>query len=304
MKKILVVLLLVAAISGFAVAEELGLTVGAELWNTPGKDQYGDNTFSLGPFAEFEKSIDIVDVYLKGQYMINFDDEKNQALYLEEQVTFNLGAVGPGSLSLTLNNYNLFGTVIDDEVQWWGVYFYPPNDGIHVDNGSVKRVTGVFEPSASYEVDNFSFGAGLPIGYSPSGKEFYGGQYVDLFGQFGFAHESGIDFGVKAFFNLSKEWDAKDDKSRDNFYEFDIFLTYAKKGVFTASLEIDFPKDEDGKFMKNYSFIPGIEVYVQQFALYGKVQIDYTSKKEDMLYWRGEEKKTTWGFLVGGKMKI
>ncbi|MCL1818710.1 MAG: hypothetical protein FWG35_07250, partial [Spirochaetaceae bacterium] len=70
MKKILVVLLLVAAVSGFATAEELGLTVGAEVWNTPGKDEYDDNSFSLGPFAEFEKSIDIVDVYLKGQYMI------------------------------------------------------------------------------------------------------------------------------------------------------------------------------------------------------------------------------------------
>jgi hypothetical protein len=297
MKKILVGLLFLAALGGFAVAQGLeGLSVGGEIWNDPPwSDGYGDDSLGIAPFAEYEKSIDMIDIYLKGEYLINLDDETNQALYLEEALTFNLDAVGPGKLSLALNNYNLFGTSIDKEAG--GVYFYPPDDAIYVDGDSVKRVTGVFTPSVSYEIEPLTLAVGLPIGYAPSGSQFDGAQYVDLEGTIGFAHESG--FGIEAIgtFNLSYEWD--DDKTRDDFYEFDVVLSYEQKDLFSASFEVDFPKDWDGKFGKDYAFIPGIEIYVDKLTVYGAVEIDYYS---DVNEGAGDKKsKNEVGFLAGIK---
>jgi hypothetical protein len=296
MKKILVVFLLLAALGGFAAGQDLsGLTVGGEVWNAPGyEDNYGDNSFGIAPFAEYEKSVDIADIYLKGEYLINLDDESNQALYAEEAVTFNLGQAGPGALSLTLNNYNLFATSIDD--QQGGTYFYPPDDFIYVGNGnSVKKVTGVFEPSAGYEVDAFAFAVGLPIGYAPTGKDFEG-EYIDLYGTAGYSHESGFGVEATGWINLSYEWD--DDKSRDDFYELDVVLSYTQE-KFSASVGVEFPKDWDGKFMKDVNVIPGIEVYLDKLTVYGAVEIDYESDKN-----KGsgdKESKTNLGFLAGVK---
>ena len=297
MKKILVCLLLAAALCGFAVAEEMGLSIGAEVWNTPGKDLYGDNTFSFGPFAEFEKSFSSVDLYLKGQYLVNLDDETNQALYLEEKLTFNLGKAGPGSLSLSLGNYNLLGTKIDKDEKWH--YFYPPNDYLYVDASGNKKITGVFSPSAAYALAPLTFSAGVDIGYAPGGSA-YMGEYVDAYGKVEFAHESGLGFDAVAYYNISKEWD--NDKTTDDLYEIDVSISYTKKDVFKAALEVYFLKDSEGNFMKNYAFIPGIEIYVKNFTFYGKVDIRTFKDKTDNGW--NENKKTSTGFLVGAKMKF
>ncbi|MDR1317530.1 MAG: hypothetical protein LBK13_11730 [Spirochaetales bacterium] len=297
MKKILVVLLLLTVLGGFAVAQGLdGLSVGAEIWNDPSwADPYGDDSFGIAPFAEFEKSIDPVDIYLKGEYLINLDEESNQAFYLEEALTFNAGAVGPGELSFTLDNYNLFGTSIDKKVD--SIDFYPPDDGIYIDNESIKRVTGVFEPSVSYGVDPISFTVGLPIGYSPSGEQFDGAQYIDIYGTLGFSHESGLGIEVTGNFNISHEWADGKDKTNEDFYELDAIVSYTYQDLFTASVEVDFPKNWDGKFGKDYVFIPGIEVSVEQFTVYGAVEIQYYSDDQDGT----GDAKTYAGFLAGVK---
>ena len=314
MKRILVVLMLLLAMGGFAVAEDLGLSIGAELWNSPGKDNYDNNSFGIGPFAELEKSIDIIDLYFKGQYLINLDKKKNQAFYLEEMITFNLGQAGPGSLSLTLDNYNLFATMINKKYDNNSIYahkFYPVNDYIYIDNGdSVKKITGYFEPSASYEIEALKIMAGLPIGYSPTGSN-YPAEFIDLYGGLGYSHESGFGIEARAYCNLSKEWDMGDNKSWDNLYKMMGTLSYTKKDVFKASLEVYTYKDADGKFMKICSFTPGIEVYVKNLTFYGSVEIWYFNDKEENSGdngkgWNGwgEDKKSSIGFLVGAKVKM
>ena len=307
MKKIFICFLLAAALCGFAAAEdededfdlEFDITIGAEAWNTPGKDNYGDNTYSIGPFAELETSWDRYDLYLKAQYMFNFDDKTSQALYLEEELSIYLGPIGDGSMSVILNNYNLFGTKTDKEKD--ATYFYPPNENIYSTGSSVKRVTGAFEPSVLFELEPLTFTVGMPIGYAPAGSDFEG-QYTDLYGKIEFAHESGLDFGATAYCNVSKKIDLGDDKSWDNLYEVDAFVSYTKEDVFSASFEVYFLKDSEGNFMKNFAFIPGIEIYVKDFTFYGKIDIR-TFKDKDENWWEAD-KKTSVGYLVGGKMKL
>jgi hypothetical protein len=300
MKKISFVLLLLAVMGGFAMAQGLealeGLSVGGEIWSAPGKDDYDDDTLGTAPFAEYEKSIDVLDVYLKGEYLINLDDDTNQALYLEEAVTFNAGKAGPGELSVTLNNYNLFGTSIDDEKE--RASFYPPDDAIYVNDGSVKRVTGVVEPSVSYALEALplTFTVGLPIGYTPSGSD-YESQFIDLYGTVGFEHESGFGLEATGNFNISHEWADGEDETRENFYEIDVVLSYKYKELASASFEVDFPKDWDGKFGNDYVFIPGVEVYVDKLTIYGAVEIDYYKDKDES----EQDKNTQVGFLAGIK---
>jgi hypothetical protein len=298
MKKILVALLLLAALSGFAVAQGLeGLSVGGEVWNDPSEeDSYGDNSLGVAPYAEYEKSIDLLDLYLKGEYLINLDDETNQALYLEEDFTFNLGKAGPGDLSVTLNNYNLFGTSIDKEVRG-GVYFYPPDDGIYVEDETIKRVRGVFEPSVSYAFEPLTVTVGLPIGYVPTGEQFEDAQYIDLYATIGFEHESGFGIEATGNFNLSHEWAGGEDPEKENFYELDVVLSYKYQELIAGTLEVDFPKDWDGKLFKDYVFIPGVEVYVDKLTFYAAVEIDYYADKEKA----GKDNKTQVGFLAGIK---
>ena len=96
--------------------------------------------------------------------------------------------------------------------------------------------------------------------------------------------------------------DFGDDKSWDDLYEIDAIVSYKKKGVFKAFFEVDCPKDSEGNFMKSFVFVPGIEFYVQNFTFYGRADIrQYNDKAENG--WN-EDKKTSFGFLIGAKMKL
>ncbi|MDR1932619.1 MAG: hypothetical protein LBQ57_07360 [Spirochaetales bacterium] len=307
MKKILVALLFLAALGGFAMAQEAleGLSVGGEFWKDA--DEEGDVGFA--PFAEYEKSIDALDIYLKAEYDVKLDDDTNQAFYLEEGFTYNIEGAGPGTLSFAITNYNLFGTSITEPDDYDGGTwdFYGADDSIY---GKDDKVTGYFEFSAGYEVEGFSITAGFDWGYLPGKIDVGGAEKMDtsfkeLFGIIGYTHSTDIgDFGIEgtAIYTLDYGWKdyggGGEDKSVEDLYEFDIVLSYAQE-KFQITLEADLPKNYDGKFLKDYTILPGVEVYIDNFTIFGELQIAHV---DDANEGAGDKESKTWtGFLVGLK---
>jgi hypothetical protein len=285
-------LLFMVAVMGMG---QEGLSVGAETWNAPGRDNYDDESMGGGVFAEYERAVDIVDIYTKGLYLVNFDDETNQALYLQERLAVNVEGIGPGKLSVSIDNYNLFAVCTDDVSG--DIYYYSPNDTIYVGT-DIKKVTGVLEPGVGYAINGWIVGAGMPVGYAPLGGTYRGAQYVDGTLIVGFEHDMGIGLSVKGYYNFSHEWDDGKDKTREDLYEIDVIASYGSE-LFAVFMEVDCIKDWDGKLGKDFLLMPGAEVYIDNVTIYGFLEFDCYN---DINGGQGEkESKVYSGFLVGAK---
>jgi hypothetical protein len=302
MKKILAALCILAALGGFVLAEEdggLGVSVGAAYW----KDADSEGDAGFAPFAEFEKSIDALDMYFKAEYDMKFDDDDSKALYLQETFTYNVGEAGPGELSVYLDNYNLFGTSIESPV-----YFYIPDDDIFSKD---DKITGFFEVGLTYGFSSgLSLTAGFDMLYLP-GKidDGSGGKvnvnYKELFGIIGYEKEIGPGtFGAecKALYTLDYGPDdapgATKDKSVEGVYEYDLTLSYGTD-KFLLAVETDFVKDDDGTFFDNLSITPSVEVYAGDITVFGELKLE---REKHYVNSAGEEKAKLWtGFMLGAK---
>jgi hypothetical protein len=250
MKKLITACVLLTLVIGFVPAEDLGLAVGAEYWIDPIKSNHNKRNPGVGPFAEFEKSIKDLDIYLKGQYDFLFTDSSLQALYLEEMLAYNFSA-GGGKFTLAVDNYNMFGVALDQSPN----YYYMHDDWIY---SKEDDITGYFEPSLAYAMKagsgELSFGAGFPIGYLPSEET-----YNEIRPFIGFeTGGAGFDFAV--FINLSKKPDMGSDESWDDLYKVDAKLFYEQESTFRLEVRGEFRKNSEGKFFKNTIITPRFEI--------------------------------------------
>ncbi len=178
MKKLLVLALL-ALLAGFAVAEDLGIAVGSELYFGDVADKA---VLEVAPLLKYGASVDALDIDLTLQYFIKFDDDTIQRFYAEPELTYTLPA-GPGSLALAL--YGEFNFYID------------PSDDY----------SGMLEPSFKY-LQGFSFGdlflkVGLPYTFEPDTS-------TDLYGTLGYGKGG---FGLE----LTGKYNMDPDKKRTGY---------------------------------------------------------------------------------------
>jgi hypothetical protein len=297
MRKFLIVFLLLAVLSGFAMAQDLGLAVGAEVWYSPFEDANEDQPIGVGPLVEYENSFDALDVFVKAQYNILFDDDTQQAFYLEEEVAYNLPA-GPGTLSIIVNNNNLFGTSIEV-----GAEFYGPDSEVSKDD----KTNGTIEPAVKYALEadfgNIFGKISLPYAYMPS--DYW---TMDLQVAVGYEHSSG--FGVE--FEETIYLDSKvDPGKKDGLTEHDLIVYYQQKD-YRVEVEFDFPKNGAGDTFKDYNITPRAEFYLDDLVgvpvdVWVGIPIwhfDAHGADSSTTPPTAGEKKTYVGFLLGGKYKL
>lgn len=225
MKRLLVLVLLVG-LSGFVMAEEIGLEVGSEVYFG---DVADETVISLAPLLKYSKSIDALDINLWVQYIMTFDDDTYQSLYVEPELTYTL-PMGPGSLALALYGENTF-------------YIDPDDD-----------MDGMIEPSVKYS-QGFDFGdlfvkIGLPYTYEPdTATDLYGtlgygknGFGVELMGKYNIDPD-GKRTGYEALFSYEADmYYAEVNIESDKSFEVYTVSPYAEiyLGKITAWAGIDF----------------------------------------------------------------
>ena len=242
MKKITILLVMFALLTPFLFAQELGLSVGAELglFNaTEANDE--DRVFGITPFIEYNNSIDVLDLYARAKWWLLFDDPMAQNPEIELEAAYNID-MGPGVLAIVL---------------WNESYMY-------ISDGD-SSYDGYVEPSVRYTISgdfgDLSFQPGFGLWYEKDEDAQF-----DI--SFGIGYYNPIGFGINAkiFYNISK--------GPEEFREYRV-LPYYETGPFY--FEIDFRAY--GQKFDSISMWPYIEYAVtDRISVWAWLEIENLAK--------------------------
>ena len=106
MKKILILMAALVLITGFAIAEDIGLTAGLEggVYNAT-KANDGDMTPFIMPYIYYDNSFGDLDVYAELDYEVAFDDDTYMGVYFDLDLAYNLSLGSASTLSFLLEDY-------------------------------------------------------------------------------------------------------------------------------------------------------------------------------------------------------
>jgi hypothetical protein len=296
MKKILVSLLLLAALSGFAMAQEaedegIGLSVGIEAGvqnlqaSNEGDPAEGRRVYFLAPILEYENTLAGFDVYLKGQYFFGFlspfygEDNRGRWLETEQDISYTAEA---DKLTATLGLNN---ELVYELTQY-------PKDG-----GGPFWYDGAFEPSLTFAYDldvaEVRAGGGVNLAYEQFADDAESGSFYTI----GFSASGvGVDFRQNFLYS------DVDGAMQNKWSNFDIVLSYEKEDVFYAEVEIE----TGSKKWKSLQLTPSFEVYLGDITLVGEAAIyalgdDFTENPDYPIVYDENNWKPTYDAKIGVK---
>jgi hypothetical protein len=257
-------------ICSFAVAQEedegIGLTAKAEFGIDDLTEADDAKTFIIIPGLEYENSFldDALDVFAEADYKIGIPSADGgdtlHALYLEEEVGYNLGLGDALTLSIILNNQNTF--LVSPKL-----------------STGYKSFDGILEPSLKFAY-GADFGeiwvqAGFPVGYAAPDEDFEGwgvssdggDTAIDAYLTLGWASTFGLGVELTPNLALSPE---------KGYAGFDILVNYENDTIY-AEVEVNLPKEID---VEGITVTPEFDYSVNAFTFYVKSEFGGIGIKE------------------------
>jgi hypothetical protein len=239
---------MLTAVCGLVSAEPVGLTAGLGL----GFGNVADEAvIGITPQIEFENSFGNLDVYIDAEYTIEFDSDANHALYLEEELGYNLPFSEISKLSFIVNNQNDF-------------HIAPKAEG--------NIAGGTVDPAVRY-THTLGFGdlfgqVGLPITYRnqyiPASDDEAG---LGVYAKLGWGSTFGL--GTELTLNYSIKPNAE-------YAETELLLTYEQE-TFYAEVDI-----VAAKAFESFTITPEFDYYLGAFTFWASVEFGNLGDDEDI----------------------
>ncbi|MDR1099992.1 MAG: hypothetical protein LBL28_05860 [Treponema sp.] len=239
MKRTFLFFLVLVLACGFLAAQEedegTGLSAGLEVGINNATSDDGRSVY-LMPNVVYEKSFDDLDVFVEGDYTIEFDGEDAagekatiQTFYLEEELGYNLHFGDASTLTLILNNALTFNLGTNQTVN--------------------MAEDGTLDPALKF-TQGFDFGdlygqIGFPIGYPAAG---FGLEFI-------VGCAAGFGLGAELTCTYSVEPEAE-------YSETSLLLTY-ENGPIYGEVEVA----ANGEF-KVWTITPEFDYSIGSFTLY------------------------------------
>ena len=175
MKKITILLVMFAFLASFAVAQNIGLEVGAELGMdniTEGNDK--DSTFIAAPTLIYANTFDALDVWARLRFRLWFvEDNFTMTPYLELNAGYSI-PLGPGTLRIGLWDELLITIPEEGDNVTWGYIEPTVRYSYTADFGTIHAQPSVgIEHLTDFDsqIDvNFQVGYFNPIGFGINAK--------------------------------------------------------------------------------------------------------------------------------------
>ncbi|MDR1279119.1 MAG: hypothetical protein LBK02_10240 [Treponema sp.] len=250
MKRTFLFFLVLVLACGFLAAQEedegTGLSAGLELGLNNATSDDGRSVY-LMPNVVYEKSFDDLDVFVEGDYTIEFDGENEtiQTFYLEEELGYNLHFGDASTLTLILNNTLTFNLGTGQTIN--------------------LAEDGTLDPALKF-TQGFDFGdlygqIGFPVAYPAAG---FGLEFI-----VGYAAAFGL--GAELTCNYGVEPDAE-------YSETSLLLSY-ENGPIYGEVEVA----ADGEF-KVWTITPEFDYSIGSFTVYVGAELGELGSDEDFVF--------------------